>query len=127
MGHLSYVFKMLVLTLVVLMLMQLHVGRKTLENHAEEFIRKSSLLEPARDVAKSGFTIFKNAYHTGLRAADTFVTREFKSENSPGRRKIVELKRSLNFHEQRMKMLNHTEKEQSDAQRDIESEDISEE
>jgi hypothetical protein len=103
MGNIFYVLRMILITVVLVVLMQVEVGHKTIENHAEGFIRQSGIMAPARSVAQGGFVFFKVAYHKGSQILDSFFTKNFRNENSPGRRKLVELKRSFRFEKENEK------------------------
>jgi hypothetical protein len=95
MGHLFYVIKIGIATFLIVVLMQIEVSHSTIESHAENFIRKSNVFEPARQIAEGGFIALKIAYHKSLNIVDSFVTKQFRAENSPGQRKLLEIKRSL--------------------------------
>jgi hypothetical protein len=97
MGHLFYVIKIGIATFLIVVLMQIEVSHNTIENHAENFIRRSSFFEPAREIAEGGFIAAKNIYRKSLAVADSFVTKQFRAENSPGQRKLLEIKRSLAY------------------------------
>lgn len=114
MSHLFYVLKIGIATFLVVVLMQIQVGRNTIENHAENYIRKSNLFEPARQVAEGGFIALKIAYRKTLNIADSFVTKQFRAENSPGQRKLLQIKRSLAYQKD----------EERKIERDEESEDL---
>lgn len=112
MGHLFYVLKIGIATFLIVVLMQIEVSHKTVENHAEGFIRKSSLLEPARQIAEGGFIALKNIYRKSIIIADSFVTKQFRAENSPGQRKLLEIKRSLAYQKDKAKKLETADEEE---------------
>lgn len=106
MGNIFYILKIGVITVVLIIFMQINFGQETLENKAENFIRQSSIMEPIRQVADGGFIAAKNLYRNTIEFVDSIVTKQFRSENAPGKRKLIELKRSIAF-----------EKEQEDKRR----------
>jgi hypothetical protein len=114
MGHLFYVLKIGIATFLIVVLMQIEVGHNTIENHAELFIRKSSLFEPARQIAEGGFIALKVVYRKTLNIADSFVTKQFRAENSPGQRKLLEIKRSLAYQKQEEKKVESKDYEESE-------------
>ncbi len=97
MGNLFYIVKMILITIALILVMQIEVDHKTIESHAESFIQQSQIMSPVRDIAQGGFRFFKVAYHNVGKTVDSFFTKNFRSENAPGKRKLVELKRSLGF------------------------------
>ena len=105
MSHLFYVLKIGIATAIVVLLMQIHIGETTIERHAEQFIRQSSILEPIRQISEGGFILMKNAYRKTMIVVDSFVTKQFRAENSPGQRKLVEIKRSLAFQKEQERKL----------------------
>ena len=116
MGNIFYVLKIGIVTVLVIVIMQINIGQETLENKAENFIRQSSIMEPIRQVADGGFVVAKNLYRKVVESIDSVVTQQFRSENAPGKRKLVELKRSLAFQkEQEQKKENsYSENEESE-------------
>lgn len=115
MAQLFYILKIGILTFLLVVFMQIEVGQNTIENHADRFIKKSGFMEPVREIAKGGFIVLKNGYRSAVATIDSLVTTQFRAENSPGKRKILELKRSLAFE----KLL----KEKPAKEDEIESED----
>ncbi len=97
MANLFYILKIGILTFLLVVFMQIEVSQNTIENHADSFIKRSGFMEPIRETAKGGFIVLRKAYRTAIAKADLLVTEQFRLENSPGRRKILELKRSLAF------------------------------
>lgn len=119
MGHLFYILKIGIATLLLIVFMQIQVSHNTIENHLEGFIRKSSLLEPARDISEGGFIAMKNAYRKTIKTMDSFVTKEFRAENSPGQRKLLEIKRSLAYEkEQEKKIESNSNEDENSEDRD---------
>lgn len=111
MGQIGYILKIVIATCIVVVLMQVKVGENTIENHAEKFIRTSSTTAIFRDVAQGGFLVAKTTYHGIAKTVDSFFTKNFRAEESPGRRKLVEVKRSLGFHKEQEKKLQEREQE----------------
>lgn len=105
MGHLFYILKIGIATFLLIVFMQIQVSHNTIENHVENFIHKSSLLEPARQISEGGFIALKNIYRKSLKTADSFVTKQFRAENSPGQRKLLEIKRSLAYQKDQEKKI----------------------
>lgn len=116
MGNIFYVLKIGIVTLVIVLIMQINIGQNTVENHAEMFIRKSSILEPVREVAEGGFIVLKNVYRKTASTIDTFVTEQFRSENAPGKRKLFELKRSLAYQKDQEKRLEEQSQENEESE-----------
>jgi len=114
MSHLFYVLKIGVATFLLVIFMQIEVSHNTIENHAEIFIRKSTLLEPIREISEIGFIALKNIYHKSISVADSFVTRQFRAENSPGRRKLLEIKRSLAYQKNQEKKIENEESSENE-------------
>lgn len=111
MGHLFYILKIGITTFLLIVFMQIQVSHNTIENHLEGFIRKSSLLEPARQISEGGFIALKNIYRKSIKTADSFVTKQFRAENSPGQRKLLEIKRSLAFQKDQEKKIESSQEE----------------
>jgi hypothetical protein len=114
MGHLFYVIKIGIATFLIVVLMQIEVSHNTIENHAENFIRRSSFFEPARQIAEGGFIALKIMYRKGIAIADSFVTKQFRAENSPGQRKLLEIKRSLAYQKDEERKIDSKETEDRD-------------
>lgn len=105
MEHIRYLLKIAVVTMIVIMAMQMKMNGRTLETHAESFIRTSSITSIVRDVAEGGFFLAKSAYQTTSKTVDSFFTRNFRDQNSPGRKKIAEMRKSLGFKTEKEKQL----------------------
>lgn len=105
MSHILYILKIGLITFIVVLAMQIEVSNKTIENHAEGFIKKSSILEPIRQISEGAFIATKNAYRITLNTFDSFVTKQFRAENSPGQRKLIEIKRSLAYQKEQEKKI----------------------
>ncbi len=117
MSHIFYVIKIAIVTFLFVLVMQIEVGHRSIENHAEGFIRKSSILEPIRQVAEGAFIASKNIYRTGIKTVDSFVTKQFRAENSPGQRKLLEIKRSLAYQKDQEKKIEQSgENEETEDQ-----------
>lgn len=109
MSHIFYVLKIGLITFIVVLVMQIEVSNRTIENHAESFIRKSSILEPIRQISEGAFIASKNAYRITIKTIDSFVTKQFRAENSPGQRKLLEIKRSLAYQKEQEKQIEENE------------------
>lgn len=98
MGQIFYIIKIAVITFAVVLLMQIKIDETTtVENHVESFIRTSVLTSPIREIAQGGFLLVRNTYHGAIENLNALFTKNFQAENSPGKRKFMELKRSLGF------------------------------
>jgi len=109
MSHIFYILKIGLITFIVVLAMQIEVSNRTIENHAEGFIRKSSILEPIRQISEGAFIASKNAYRMTIKTFDSFVTKQFRAENSPGQRKILEIKRSLAYQKEQERKIEENE------------------
>lgn len=116
MDQIFYVLKIGLITFLILLFMQINVGQNTIENHAESYIRKSNIFAPVRDVAEGGFIALKNLYRMGLKTADSFVTKQFRAENSPGQRKLMEIKRSLAYQKEQEKKIEEESYENEESE-----------
>lgn len=114
MGHLFYILKIGIATFLLVVFMQIQVSHNTIENHLEGFIRKSSLLEPARQISEGGFIALKNLYRRSIKTADSFVTKQFRAENSPGQRQLLAIKRSWAYQKDQEKKIDSEQSEDSE-------------
>lgn len=103
MGNIFFTIKIAIITIVLILLMQIQVDNKTIEAHIESYVKTSMLISPIREVAHGGFAFFKSGYHWTSKTVDSFFSKNFRSENSPGRRKLTEIKRSLGFKKEQEK------------------------
>lgn len=115
MEHIKYIIRIAVVTMIVIMVMQMKMNGYTLETHAETFIRTSSATSIVRDVAEGGFFFAKSAYQTTAKTVDSFFTKNFRDENSPGRKKIAEMRKSLGFKTEKEKKLEAKNKKDEEA------------
>lgn len=97
MSHLGFVLKVFIATVLVVLIMQIKIGEETVENHAHSFLKTSSILEPLNEVAQGGAALFRSTYKNIIKTFDSLITQKFRSDNSPGKRDIVEVKRSQKY------------------------------
>jgi hypothetical protein len=58
-----FFFKTFTLTVVLVVLMQLQIGEKTIENHALGFVQSSAVVQPLNGVAKGAAKLAKDCGH----------------------------------------------------------------
>jgi hypothetical protein len=92
-----FVLKVAVVTIVFVLIMQIKIGEETVENQAHYFLKTSILLKPLEDVAQGGVALFRSTYRGVVKTVDSVVTSKFKSSFAPGRREIVNIKRSETY------------------------------
>lgn len=97
MSHIGFVLKIFVLTVVIVLLMQIKVGEQTVENHAHSFLKTSSILAPLNEIAQGGAALFRSTYQGAIKTFDSIVTKKFRSDSSPGKRGLVDVKRSQKY------------------------------
>jgi hypothetical protein len=95
MGDIFFVLKSLALTLIVVLLLQLRVGGKTLESHSMNWIHESSAVEILQSVAEGGARLIREGFSNvseliGRSGAPSYI--DSVSESS--RLQILKLKRS---------------------------------
>ncbi len=94
MSEIFFVFKCLVVAIVITFFMQLKVGKTTVEHHAYNFIQTSSLTSHLQDVSAGGVLLIQQSYY----AAKKFVENKFQLNESQKNtsRLNFELKRATN-------------------------------
>lgn len=86
MSDLFFLFKMMFLTLVAALLMQIRVGGATIENHAMVFLTTSSLVGPIDDTAQASVIFIRNSWNRIAKTFNTRFSNSLREGNQPGTR-----------------------------------------
>lgn len=99
MGDLFFFMRVMVITVVVVLLMQIRWGNQTIEHHTMNFITSSSFVEPIDDVANGAVRFIRNMWSSFTKNINTGFTNALRKENQPGSRhsSLVNLERSQEY------------------------------
>ncbi|MCB0350723.1 MAG: hypothetical protein KDD38_06035 [Bdellovibrionales bacterium] len=86
MGDLFFFVRVMVITIVVVLLMQIRWGNTTIENHAMNFISSSSVVKPIDDVASGTVRFIRNSWSAFIKGINTNFSNALRRENQPGQR-----------------------------------------
>jgi hypothetical protein len=75
MKDLMFLFKMMGLTVVVALLMQIHLGERTAETHFHGWLKNSAMVDWIQTAVDGGFTAVKSGYAIARHTADPFFAR----------------------------------------------------
>lgn len=127
MSELFFAAKMVFLTFVIVMLMQIQVGTQTLEQKTLGWIRTSSFVEQLQEVADGGIMALRQMFSFITKNMNADFLRSFDKENQAGYRHLkAGIARSKEFIEEKTteakKKIKEKTKEQIDEYNNIEIE-----
>lgn len=82
----SFFIRTMVLTAIVVLLLQIRWGGGTLEDHAMDFVRSSSVAKPLGETAHGVVVFVRNSWTKITRSINTNFSNALRSENQPGSR-----------------------------------------
>ncbi len=95
MGDLWFCFKMLIITFVLVLLMQIRIGEHTLEASIHSWIQESPIVKPLDQVAQGGLKVLRQGFHGFSSKLSTKLEDHFSDDRTPGKRSLLPpLKRS---------------------------------
>jgi hypothetical protein len=95
MRDLIFLLKIMGLTFVVVIILQIKVGEDTLEDRAMRFVAQSSLMAPVQDVADGLVVFLRQNFRDLTSKFKDNIAKPFKKEEAPGNRSLgVQLQRS---------------------------------
>lgn len=98
MGDIFFAIRMLVVTIVIAVLMQIKIGDMTLETHAHSWVQSSSAVESLREIAQGGVRMIRVGYKTVVNLIDAKVGAGFNRDQMAGSRSLsLGLERSAAF------------------------------
>ncbi|MCM2282090.1 MAG: hypothetical protein NDI61_09615 [Bdellovibrionaceae bacterium] len=98
MGDIIFAIRMLVITVVIVVLMQIKLGDATLETHAHQWMRSSAAVEALQDVSKGAVKAMSQGYQALLAMIDRNVGGGFSREQMAGSRSLgLGLERSAGY------------------------------
>jgi hypothetical protein len=86
MSDFVFALKMLGITIVLFLVMQIKVGTHTIEDHTMDYIRTSPVVEPLNGVAHGAVKVMVKGYRWASSAFDTNVGKVFSKASMPGSR-----------------------------------------
>lgn len=92
-----YFIKMLILTSAVVLVLQIKIGKTTAEEKISFWLRTSNVVQPLRQSAHGALVAVKNVFYKISNQVETGVGEKFDSKIIPGKRQIVEIKRSASY------------------------------
>lgn len=97
-GDLIYVAKTLVVTAVVVTVMQVKFGERTLEDHTMTWVYESEYTQPIHEVAQGGVAFLRDLWVKIDGRFDKKVMNDFRESNRPGSRTLgVKIERSKRY------------------------------
>ena len=104
MSDIFFFIKIIILTSIFTILMQIKIGETTLEQKTEVMIKESYFGQTMVEVAQGAIHALRDVYKSLLDNVDSKVTKELDQKNIPGHRSFgVELKRSKEFLSEQLK------------------------
>lgn len=100
MGDLFFFAKMIVITVVVVVLMQIKIGDSTLEYKFLNWVHTSTALEPMQQAAQGAVAVVREVWKKVTDRFSDNVTKTFDKANQPGSRLNITLKRSQEYLQQ---------------------------
>jgi len=98
MKELIFLAKMIGLTIVVALAMQIHIGERTAETHFHGWLKSSAIVDWIQTAVDGGFMAAKSGYATAKHSIDPFfarfINKKPKDENGGERRLLPPLKRA---------------------------------
>ena len=104
MGDIFFFIKVLILTCVFTIFMQIKIGETTLEQKAEVYIKESYAGQTLLEVAQGGVAVLADLYRNLSKSISSNVTKDLKQESIPGQRSFgIKLERSKEFLREKVK------------------------
>lgn len=98
MGNLFFFLKMIVMTVVFLLFLQIKIGQNTLEEKVRVAINNSAVITPLEEVAAGGVKAIEQGWKKLSQLVGHKIKSSFSTENMPGNRSLGEtLKRSQQY------------------------------
>ena len=98
MSDLFFVFKMLIMTTVVVFFMQIQIGKQTLEKHSLAWIRTSPLIGQLQEVADGAVILITKIYGEATAKLSSSFRSRIDPNNQPGNRHLnLKLERSKEY------------------------------
>jgi hypothetical protein len=88
MSDIFFFLRVMAITLVVVLLMQIRLGSSTIEDHALNFITSSTITKPIDDVAAGAVKLIRNTWSKFTRSINTSFSNAMRSDNQPGSRNL---------------------------------------
>lgn len=110
MSDFFYLIKIGIVTLLFILLMQVHIGAVTVENHLLTFVKTSALTAPIREASEHGVVVVKGAYNSTVKFIDTKLFKRKYVNSAAGERSLLTLKRSDTFLNKEQKKKEEKEK-----------------
>jgi hypothetical protein len=116
MGDMLFVIRMLVLTVIVVIVMQVKIGDTTIEAQVQSWLSRSPAVETLREVAHSAVKVVSVGYKMAISLIDAKLSASFNREQMAGSRSIdLGLRRSESY-----------EREKAEKERNAQSENAEE-
>ncbi len=98
MSDLFFIIRMMVLTVVIVLIMQIKIGPSTLEQHSADWIHNSSVVSSLRLVSDGAVKALTQTYKSVAAILDTNIGKVFRKDEMPGSRHAAfQLKRSEQY------------------------------
>lgn len=98
MNEFIFAGKMLVVTAIIVVLMQVRVSGYSIESHAENWIKTAAPVLVLRDVAEGGLLVVHDTWSALMSNVNSKYAQKFDAEKIPGEREItLGLQRSENY------------------------------
>lgn len=86
MSDLLFIIRMVIITVVVVLLMQIKIGPATIEQHSTEWLHTSSVVTSLQGVSEGAVKILTQTYKTIVTSLDTNIGKVFRKDEMPGTR-----------------------------------------
>ena len=98
MGDLIFFVKTVLITFIILTIMQIKVGERTLEQKALVFGHSSTYARPIQEVAQGGVIFIRQIWRKVSGSLNTKFMQKFDSDQAPGKRALgIQIERSKRF------------------------------
>lgn len=92
MSEILFSIKVILLTFVFMLLMQVPVGKLTVEDHAMTWIQTSSITQPIRQVAAGGVAVIHDSWKKISGLAKNKYQEKFKQKKEEAKSRLSQLK-----------------------------------
>lgn len=86
MTDLLFVIRMVIITVVIVLLMQIKIGPATIEQHSTEWLHSSSAVASLQGVSEGAVKVLTQTYKAVVTSLDTNIGKVFRKDEMPGTR-----------------------------------------
>jgi len=104
MGDIFFFIKMLIFSFILILVLQVKIGEKTLEEKSMDYISQSSVLPVMQGVADGGVKVIGKVWNNTMKIFGGKITGIFNTDNIPGKRTLgIKMERSKKYLAEKVK------------------------